>query len=233
MLLPQRLGLPAYHILHLTSSILHQPSIVHPRMCVQLIQLRLSLSQLGVSCSGQKVVRLFPVSAVAAEKWYDFLKSGTTFSRISCSRRWQQLTHFREWLSRRQLSCFCWREEPLRAHARPSVACRSRFSKKTFHFHTPPQTGRLRPFLPRIAFTLLSHMRGLSDCESDVKRLRRPSRGATPANRLYTGTFSTHCESESIFLKNTFSALFFAVPKINGIFAPSNQKQDGPNIQYG
>jgi hypothetical protein len=51
--------------------------------------------------------------------------------------------------------------------------------------------------------------------------------------RLYTGTFSTHCESESIFLKNTFSALFFAVPKINGIFAPSNQKQDGPNIQYG
>jgi hypothetical protein len=76
-------------------------------------------------------------------------------------------------------------------------------------------------------------MRGLSDCESDVKRLRRPSRGATPANRLYTGTFSTHCESESIFLKNTFSALFFAVPKINGIFTPSNQKQDGPNIQYG
>ena len=202
-------------------------------MCVQLIQLRLSLSQQGVSCSGQKVVRLFPVSAVAAEKWYDFLKSGTTFSRISCSRRWQQLTHFREWLSRRQLSCFCWREEPLRAHARPCVACRSRFSKKTFHLHTPPQTGRLRPFLPRIAFTLLSHMRGLSDCESDVKRLRRPSRGATPANRLYTGTFSTHCESESIFLKNTFSALFFAVPKINGIFAPSNQKQDGPNIQYG
>ena len=129
----------------------------YPRMCVQLIQLRLSLSQQGVSCSGQKVVRLFPVSAVAAEKWYDFLKSGTTFSRISCSRRWQQLTHFREWLSRRQLSCFCWREEPLRAHARPCVACRSRFSKKTFHLHTPPQTGRLRPFLPQIAFTLLSH----------------------------------------------------------------------------
>ena len=37
----------------------------YPRMCVQLIQLRLSLSQQGVSCSGPKVVRL-------SEKWYGF-----------------------------------------------------------------------------------------------------------------------------------------------------------------
>ena len=130
---------------------------VHPRMCVQLIQLRLSLSQQGVSCSGKKVVRLFSISAVAAEKWYDFLKSGTTFSRISCSRRWQQLTRCWIQLSRRQLSCCRRRDEPSRAHARPCAACRSRFSKKTFHLHTPPQTGRLRPFLPQIAFTLLSH----------------------------------------------------------------------------
>ena len=142
-----------------------------------------------------------------SEKWYDFLKSGTTFSRISCSRRWQQLPRRRELLSRCQLSCFCWREEPPRAHARPRVACRSRFSKKTFHLHTPPQTGRLRPFLPQIAFTLLSHMRGLSDCESDVKRLRRPSRGATPANRLYTGTYTARGEGEGYVLNFIFSKI--------------------------
>ena len=48
-------------------------------------------------------------------------------------------------------------------------------------------------------------MRGLSDCESDVKRLRRPSRGATPANRLYTGTYTARGEGEGYFLNFIFS----------------------------
>jgi len=119
---------PAYYIFPLTSNWL-------PALCVQLIQLRLSLSQLGVNCSGKKVVRLFSISAVAAEKWYDFLKSGTTFSRISCSRRRLQLSRCWIQLSRRQISCCRRRDGPPRAHVRPCAARRNWFSKNNLHLH--------------------------------------------------------------------------------------------------
>ena len=54
-----------------------------------------------ISCSRQKVVRLF-------KKWYDFSESPTTFSHISCS-------HRRISCSRRCISCSRRKERPSRA----------------------------------------------------------------------------------------------------------------------
>ena len=53
-----------------------------------------------ISCSHQKVVRLF-------KKWYDFSESPTTFSHISCS-------HRRISCSRRRISCSHRKERPSR-----------------------------------------------------------------------------------------------------------------------
>ena len=54
-----------------------------------------------ISCSRQKVVRLF-------QKWYDFSESPTTFSHISCS-------HCHISCSHRRISCSRRKERPSRA----------------------------------------------------------------------------------------------------------------------
>ena len=68
-----------------------------------------------ISCSRQKVVRLF-------QKWYDFSESPTTFSHISCSHRRISCSHRRISCSRRCISCSHRRISYSRCKERPSRA---------------------------------------------------------------------------------------------------------------
>jgi hypothetical protein len=63
-----------------------QDRLIHLR--ISLSQSQDSCSQFRISCSRQKVVRLF-------QKWYDFSESPTTFSHISYSRRRISCSHRR------------------------------------------------------------------------------------------------------------------------------------------
>ena len=81
-----------------------------------------------ISCSHQKVVRLF-------KKWYDFSESPTTFSHISCSRRCISCSHRRISYSHCCISCSHRKERPSRTRE-----------------PLPP----LAPWLRRISFCLRS-----------------------------------------------------------------------------
>ena len=87
------------------------------------------------------------------------------------------------------------------------------FQKKRFTFTLPHRQGVCAHFCPKSLShcfhtpslphqpSHISHLR----CETSVKRLRRPARGATPANRLYTGTYTACGEGEGYFFNFIFS----------------------------